>query len=352
MMHIFGFLLTNREFNFILSQENTFQTIQKKNILNINSPITFLFKLVRQISRLCLDINRPERNQQRKIARELWDNIIDIFTDLSKADQNQIQFQIRETLRNFFLIVKNRQVRTIIISVLSTIFNVADTQANIEIHNEFRYLWPSSLATMTTLNINSLTDLLNILLIDSIDYLNPFEVNWLKTNSDIMSTKNLLNDSIRGFLQVLVCETKYFFKIQKKDSNIKKTTEEFDEKMIKSLIKSCVSLNKHTQAALLCQCLSNTNNYGPAFKYLQDSAWTSITSDEMDGMYSCVWDIALLEYLANVNYQRGYLNRKNICLKLISKENINPLNPNDIYKKTVDIKKTLLFLKLLNYYFF
>lgn len=311
-----------------------------------------MYKLVRQISRLCLDINRPEKNLQRKIARDLWDNIIDIFTDLSNIEQNKIQFKIRETLRNFFLIVKNRQVRTIIISVLSTVFNVADPQANIEIHNEFRYLWPSSLATLTTLNLSSLTDLLNILLIDSIYFLNPFEVNWLKTHSDIMSTKNLFNDSIRGLLQVLVCESKHFFKFQKKDSNAKKTIEEFDEKIIKTLIKSCVSLNKHTQAALLCQCLSNTNNYGPAFKYLQESTWTSITTDEMDGMYSCVWDIALLEYLANVNYQRGYLNRKNICLKLISKENLNPLNPNDIYKKTIEIKKTLLFLKLLNYYFF
>lgn len=352
MVHIFGFLLTSGEFNFIISQENTFQNIQKKNIMNINSPISFLFKLVRQISRLCMDVNRPEKNVQRKIARDLWDNIIDIFTDLNKADQSQIQGQNRATLRKLFLLIKNRHVRTILISVLSTIFNVADTQANIEIHNEFRFLWPSSLATMTTLNLNSLTDLLNNLLIDSIDFLNPFEANWLKTNSDIMTTKNLLNDSIQGFLQVLICETKHFFKFQKRDSSSKKSTEEIDEKIIRSLIKSFVALNKHTQAALLCQCLSNNNNYGPAFKYLQDSAWSSITSDEMDDLYPCVWDVALLEYLANVNYQRGYLNRKNICLKLISKENINPLNPSDIYKKTVEIKKTLLFLKLLNYYFY
>lgn len=357
MVNILGFLLTIGDFTTILSQENLFQ---KKNIMNVNSPIFSVFKLTRQIARLCVEMNKLDKNTLRKIARELWDNIIDTYTDQARADQPQAPqnrdlqstFQIREATRKMFLLVKNRHVRSLITSVLTTIFNVADTQANLEIHNELRYLWPSSLANVTSLNLNSLTDMLTTVLSDSLYSLNPFEINWLKTNSDIFNTKNLLNDSIKGFLQVLICETKHFFKLtQRKIVNQKKVDEELDDKIIRSLIKSCLSLNKHTQAALLCQCLTNNNNYGAAFKYLQDGAWSSLTSDDMDVLYTCVWDMALLEYLANLNYQRGFMNKKNMCLKLIGKENINPANPPEIYKKTIDVKKSQLFLKLLNYYF-
>ncbi|CAF0894283.1 unnamed protein product [Brachionus calyciflorus] len=362
MENVFAFLLTIGEFNVLLAQESNFQNIQKKNIMNLNSPVFSLFKLTRQISRICLDMNKLDKNALRKIARELWDNLIESFTDTNRSEQTQSQgaqardlqltYQSREAIRKMFLLIKNRHVRTLIISVLTTIFNVADTQANLEINNELRYLWPSSLANVTSLNLNSLTDLLNSLLIDSLNYLNPFESNWLKTYSDILNTKNLINDSIRGYLQVLCCETKYFFKqAQRKGSGFKKTEEEFDDKIIRSLIKSCLSLNKHTQAALLCQCLSNNNNYGSAFKYLQDGAWCTLTSDEMDMMYPCIWDMALLEYLTNLNYQRGFINKKNVCIQLIGKENINPANPNEIIKKTTEAKKSLLFLKLLNYYF-
>ena len=352
-----GFLLTTGDFTTILSQESLFQ---KKNIMNVNSPIFSILKLARQIARLSVEMNKLDKNTLRKIARELWDNLIDIFTDQVKADQPQapqnrdlqLTYQIREGLRKMFLLVKNRQVRSLILSALTTIFNVADTQANSEIHNELRYLWPSSLANVTSLNLNSLTDMLTTILSDSLYSINPFELNWLKTSSDILNTKNLLNDSIKGFLQVLMCETKHFFKLtQRKIGVQKKAEDEIDDKIIRSLIKSCLALNKHTQAALLCQCLSNNNNYGAAFKYLQDGAWSSLTSDDMDVLYTCAWDMALLEYIANLNFQRGFMNKKNLCLKLIGKENINPANPPEIFNKTIDVKKSQLFLKLLNYYF-
>lgn len=124
-----------------------------------------------------------------------------------------------------------------------------------------------------------------------------------------------------------------------------------DDKLLRCLIKSCVALNKHTQAALLCQCLANNNDYGAAFRYLQDSSILVSSQDDMDMLYTCVWDMAMLEYLANLSYQRGYLNKKNLCLKLISSQSINAANPPEVYQKTIDAKKSSLFLKLINYYF-
>lgn len=395
MINVLGFLITSGEYSIINSNEfNPLSSAyHKKNQSAINSPVFAIFNTCRQISRLCTEIPKLDKNSLRKIARELWDNIVDLYTDQLKSHittggpapglsapydassssgfstpvtqssivvsrDQQLIFQNRQNLRKLFLFVKNKQARTLIISILSTLFNIADTQANNEIHNEFRYLWPSALANSQALNLNSLTDLLISVLNDSLDKLNPFQTSWLRTYADILLAKSQLCDSIKFFLKILIVETKYFFRVKgsqgvlgKNVGIVKKTQEELDEKIIKCMIKSCVAMNKHTQAALLCQCLTNTNDYGPAFRYLQDSSILVPSQDEMDMLYSCVWDMGLLEYLANLNYQRGFLNRKNLCLKLISTQSINASNPVEIYQKTVDVKKSILFLKLLEYYF-
>lgn len=124
-----------------------------------------------------------------------------------------------------------------------------------------------------------------------------------------------------------------------------------DEKMIRYMIKSMVALNKFTQAALLCQLLTNNNDFSNAFRYLQDSSIVVPSQDDMDGLYAGVWDMAMLEYLAFLNASRGFLAKKNACLKIITALCTNPHNPNEIYHKTVEFKKAALFLNLVKYYF-
>lgn len=243
-----------------------------------------------------MEISKPDRNIHRKLARELWDYFIEIYTDsvpqkrsnqdpsmpASSFDNKDSQLASinRENVRKFIVQIKNKMVLDIIISLISTLFNIGDTMANNEIFSEYRYLWPSSLANSNSLNLNCLTDILYELMNSSISNITIFNPSWLRTYSDICYAKLNNSDCVKCFLQLLAWDSKYFYRIKQVKSsnqNISKkedSSEEriVDEKFIKQIIKSCVFLNKHTQAALLCQLLPNNNDYSNAFKFLQEGS--------------------------------------------------------------------------------
>lgn len=223
-------------------------------------------------------------------------------------------------------------------------------------------MWPSSLANANTLNLNSLSDLLNHLLFeDALVDVSPFNTGWLRTAADINLAKSLNSDAVKNFLSLFIIESKYFlkpralvFKSFKKEPDVVPVGEPeqkyLDEKMIRYMVKSLASLNKFTQAALMSQLLNN--DYTNAFRYLQESSVVVPSQDEMDGVYAGAWDMAMLEYLAHLNASRGFLTKRNACLKMIAALSINPSNPGDIYQKTVEFKKAVMFLNLVKYYFF
>ena len=361
-----------------------------------------------------MELNKADKNTLRKLARELWDTIVDVFTDSTTTTvtttiqsskrghdsssssstpydasstsgffskptstsistpviqprDTQVSYFNRELIREFFLSVKNKLVKNLIISLLSTLYNIGDTSANNEIFSEYRHLWPSSLANTNTLNINSISDVINSILSDSLVDINPCNLFWLCTSADMCLAKAYYSDAIKYLIQMFACETKYFFKSRllitskQQQSNNKKSgsgdlsqtfqiDDRFVEKNIKSIIKSCSQLNKHTQAALFCQFLLN-NDYSNAFRFLQEGSLITPTSDEMDLLYNCIWDNSLIEFMTNLNAIRGFIDKKNICLKHCASQNLNIFNPNDVLQKTIDCKKSLFFIKLINYYF-
>lgn len=205
--------------------------------------------------------------------------------------------------------------------------------------------------------------------------MSPFHSGWLRTGADINLAKSLNSDAIKHFLAIFVTESRYFlrprallFKNLKKEPHLQHQQQsadvimldqqqqpepkQLDEKMIRYMIKSMIALNKFTQAALLCQLLINNNDYSNAFRYLQESSIIVPSQDDMDSLYTGAWDMAILEYLAHLNASRGFLTRKNACMKIITALASNPSNPPEIYQKTVEFKKAALFINLVKYYFY
>lgn len=336
----------------------------------------------RNISRLCLELTKSERTIARKIAREIWDSIIEIFTDNTQAKRNNpdlsnnLQNSVyevsynsslfqptsynlneahsivfsRQLLRKFLLSIKNPLVLSFIISLLSTLYNIGESMVNNEIFSEYRFLWPSSIANSSSLSLGSVLDLMNTILINFMNSIEPFDCYWLRTSADIYLASANYFDSFKIYLQIFVCDTNYFFKIS--DSSRKKDDdlyfEDFIEKTLKSMVKSSIQLNKHTHAALLSQMIANNGDYLAVFKGLQDK--TMPTMDDMDLVYTCLWDVTLLEFMSYLNSIRGHFDKRNICLKETTASCVNSANPSEVLDKTIDAKKSLLFLKLIKYY--
>ena len=325
----------------------------------------YLFKLIKHVSKLCTELEKTDKSNLRKVSRTIWDFLVEVFndkmpskrtnSDVSQADflaQSSAVFSdeqasIREALRNSCLMINNVQVSNILISALSTIHSIADSTVNTEIFSEYRHLWPSSLGNSSTLNTGYIQDLMHAMLHRHLTIIEPFDTSCIRTLADIYLSQGNHQDSIKLFLQVFACVSKYFFKFENLKKKDEASGEELSEKCVRAMMNSSLRLNKHTHAALLSQIIEN-NDYQLIFKSLQER--TIPTTDEMDDAYNCLWDISLIEFLTYLNASRGFIDKRNICLKLCSSTSINAANPNEILEKTVEIKKTNLFMKLLKYY--
>lgn len=366
--HVFVYLVTIGEAKYILGlNESKKQSASIYNgYLEVHIAVfyfgvlslTFFFnlKLCKKLLRFSHETN-GDKNQAKKNSRDLWDCVVEIFSDSvqtkrSAGDSNQAQSDstqiIREssnaclTRESFCKFIKNLkipQLLSILLSLLSTLYNVIDSSANHEITSEYRQYWPLSVSSSANINLNCLVDILNSL-VEHCMKLDPYNSFWLRTIGDLSLCQSLLSDSIKYYLQVIINDTNYFFS----NKNINRL---MNEKLLKSMVKPLLLLNKNTHAALLCQYLP-VIDYTTAFKCIQEK----ISIDETDLFYSCVWDVTLLEYLAYTNAQRSFNTKRDLAIKLLTEENINSSNPSDIHQKVIDFKRNKMLMLLIKHYLF
>jgi hypothetical protein len=166
----------------------------------------------------------------------------------------------------------------------------------------------------------------------------PFNASTLRSIADLRMVQFQYSDSIKYYVQHILAETNFFFQtVQKRVFG--------NEKIIKALIKSCMLLNKNTHAALLCQYLP-VIDYNTAFKCLQEK----MNLDDMDYLFKDVWDITLLEFIVYINSQRIYNSKRDTAVKLCSTANLNASNPSEIAQKTMEMKRTSFFMRLIQDY--
>ena len=318
------------------------------------------------MSKLSAELNKPEKSTNtRKIARSVWDFFVDVFNekvgpkrmniDSTKLDffvqssclVSDEQIAVRESLRRIFFLLNNPQVSRILISAISTIQTIADSSVNLEVYSEYRHLWPSSLASSSSLNMSYIHDLLHALYIRHLSVIEPFDASCIRTVADLYFTMSNYADALKLFLQMFVSATKFFFIIDNVKGN-DEIGEEMTEKCIRAMMNSSLRLNKYTHGTLFAQLISEKDDYQLIFKSLQERVNT--IADEMDEVYDCLWDISLVEFLTYLNTCRGFIDKRNACFRLCASNNINAANPNEIFEKTIEIKKTCFFLKLLKHY--
>lgn len=200
---VMAFLLSVGEFGLLCSNEfNLFSIHQyhgKKHQNFINNPIYITYSITKNLSKLCLELNKSasnlDRDLQKKIARDMWYTVVDLFTDnivhqqqpgspsdpssndpkakRSNSPRNttaatmarDLLIQNRQHISSFLMSIKHKLVRNIIISMLTCISyatNVESTGHHAETtKSDLKYLWPLSSQPNFSFNIPAFQDLLN-----------------------------------------------------------------------------------------------------------------------------------------------------------------------------------------------
>lgn len=107
------------------------------------------------------------------------------------------------------------------------------------------------------------------------------------------------------------------------------TQRQFDDYIIRRMIKCSSNLGCYMQAAILCQFLEEID-YSLAFKtFLDRTAFKTISekstyfSDAMDSYYNCIWDPTLLEFIVNLENKKGEHKRKQQAVSWYLLKSIN-----------------------------
>ncbi|CAH1798777.1 unnamed protein product [Owenia fusiformis] len=312
MTYSLAFLLCVEEWEYICHATNT-----------TNEYIQF----ARAVAETCKEL--PDIQNARKPSRNLWDTVVQLYS--GTGGQKSMEQLSQHSFLTFALKIQGSLCLRVLLSCVTKLYSIVkDTTC--EISCEYISLWPTALPTSGGINQSALGDGVWRLMDHSIET-SPNNAQLLRTKADIHYACQQYMAAVQSYLEAGAVSSHYFS--QPVPLNI------YNDALYRRLIKCCSNLNNHTQVIVLCQLLDDVD-YSLAFKSAQEKG----TCDAMDTYYDFIWDITILEYLANLHHNRGEEDKQQIALKAISCYELNSSNTEEILHQAVE-KRKLKFLRTL-----
>lgn len=288
----------------------------------------------RQIA--CMMKELPSVKSVRKLSREIWDTVRNIYTigsqRISSSGRHSaihrdptIAIMSVEAFQTFLTKFKDPSCLSILISCFTKYYNLLRDDISSEITSEFVQFWPTVVNNANTININAIEESVSILMQHALA-VNPSQPSWLRTQADIHFANNQYSPAMKFYMEAGVVASDFF--------SIAVPKSLYDDIIYKRMIKCCLYLQCHTQVAVLCQ-FTDEMDYTTAFKALQERN----SYDAMDTYYSCVWDISMLEFLVHLHTRRGEMDKKQTAMKALGQLDLNSNNPEDIIQRAIQMRK-------------
>ena len=283
---------------------------------------------------------KNQASNQTNYATELWETILNVFLDLRNQTnqpnnkRRKLQNQNLNNLTIEMLIayvnnLKSLSYICVLISCLAKIHNLVKDNQVAELSTLFSpILWPNTVGVnANAIDLAKVSLILKLLLNKALKQ-SPNDLTFIKCKAELALVENQFHESLRNFLKILIITTDYF-----------KTFKLFEnELIIQKMIACSIKLGCFTQAAVLHQ-MAKEINYQLVFKALAEK----ICFDSCDDLYDCIWDCSILEFLANMHYKRGEIDRKTKVIRCIGQLELNANNADEIRKEASNIRRGKFF---------
>ncbi|XP_071175275.1 integrator complex subunit 8-like isoform X4 [Mytilus edulis] len=284
----------------------------------------------------CMLKELPSVKSVRKLSREIWDTVRNIYTigsqRISSSGRHSaihrdptIAIMAVEAFQTFLTKFKDPSCISVLISCFTKYYNLLRDDISCEIYSEYVQFWPTVVNNPNTLNVRAIEESLSILMQHAL-VTNPSQPSWLRTQADIHFANNQYSPAMKFYMESGVVASDFF--------SIAVPKSLYDDQVYKRMIKCCLYLQCHTQVAVLCQ-FTDEVDYTTAFKALQERN----SYDAMDSYYSCIWDISILEFLVHLHTRRGEMDKRQTAMKALSQLDLNSNNPDDIIQRALQIRK-------------
>ncbi|KAJ8935125.1 hypothetical protein NQ318_015779, partial [Aromia moschata] len=278
------------------------------------------FEITSAIALACQEIVKQKGN--KKLSKNLWDIVLPVFiTTGSQSKRGNTGYHDVSSIKNNLLSVlfklKDSWCLSAVISLLTKLFNILKDESSLELQVEYSNLWPVVVSNANSYSSLAVCELLSeIVTLALKEY--PTNVSWLRLMGDINFANGHYRVSLSYYLKSLLIFHDYF--------NIPVRN---DDHIFRRMIKCCTTLGCHTQAAVLCQFLEETD-YLLAFRILADQ---KACNDAVNAYYHCFWDTSILEYLIHTHNKKGEFQRRKCAIQIIGMLELNSNNNEEIQRR-------------------
>jgi len=289
-----------------------------------------------------LFISIPSSNPQvmKKLGREVWDLVFPFVSSANNKrgkEQSSSPIKDRTQVQRFLSRISNPELNLLVLSLLSTLFNVVRDDPSTELVSLYPSVWPTGLATNQTIQDKLVQDLLQTVLAAYLRRF-PMDPNILQTSADLHFANSNYRSALTQYIEMLAVKTDFF------ELPIEQGV--LNDGYVSRMVKCCAEMGRLTQAVVLSQC-SQEPNYAQVFKYLEDRD----TCDAADTLYSCIWDMTILEFAMSLHTRRGEVARRRHALSCIMQLELNTNNEQEIKREAANIRKSIFFRSLASQFF-
>ncbi|XP_025832848.1 integrator complex subunit 8 [Agrilus planipennis] len=273
----------------------------------------------------------------KKVAKDLWEIVLPAFSsaplqtkrsssgNATVIHRDSPQSNSKATLMSFLPHIRDSTIFTIIISLLARLYNILRDETSLELHTDYLPLWPAVVSNANSYSTKNVCEVLSQVLTQALYYY-PMNVPWLRLMGDINYANSHHEAALSYYLKSLVIASDHF--------NIPIRN---DDLVIKRMIKTCSTLNCHTQASVLCQFLDEPD-YMFAFRNLAEQ---KVCYDAADAYYLCFWDMSMLELLVHVHHKRGEFQRRKRAIQVMGLLELNANNNEEIKREASNLRKSV-----------
>ncbi|XP_072390138.1 integrator complex subunit 8 [Diabrotica undecimpunctata] len=296
------------------------------------------FEIPSAIALSCQELTKHKGT--KKLSKNLWDLVLPLFASTSQSKRNAASFNdsssLKTNLVSIFFKLKESCCLTTVISMLTKMFNILKDENGLELQAEYCNLWPATVSNANSYNIVAVNELLLEVITHGLNQY-PNNVAWLRLMGDINFANGHYQISLSYYLKSLLVFHDYF-----------NTPIGYDDHVFRRMIKCCTTLGAHTQAAVLCQFLEETD-YMLAFRILSEQ---KTCNDAVDAYYHCFWDTSILEYLIYTHNKKGEFQRRKIAIQVIGMLELNSSNNGEIQREASNLRKSTFLRALCKQYVF
>lgn len=305
------------------------------------SPHSTLFQLARNLAFLMHNLRGNNLPIVKKFGKDVWEALATLLsTAAGKRGKEGASGLARERALVSGLLARlaHPALLQLVLSLLAALHNAARDDPATEVLSVHAGVWPAALPANSALQERLTEELLSAVLARGLAA-QPQDPAMLRMTGDLAFGAGRHAAALAAYTEAAAVRTDFF------QLDCGPPGWLLEEAVVARMVTCCRELGRLMQAVVLSQFCQEPN-YAQAFKFLEDQ-----TEDGGDSLYSCIWDMPILEFAMALHTKRGEVARRRAAKHCIWQLELNTNNDEEILNEAANVRRSLFLRSLATQFF-